>query len=94
MIMTLNDLVGTIDACREAFKPPTQWFDPVTLILASMLGMYSLLLAIDHPSIAVIACAFSAGAFTAYMPRQQAINGNAYMDMKPKRKVEVCIMLK
>jgi hypothetical protein len=90
-IMSFNDLVATVETYHESFKPPTQWIDPATVIIMSMLGMYSFLLAMDHFSFALMACAFGAGAFTAYMPRRQTVDHNMYMDIKPKRKIEVCL---
>ncbi|KAG2177712.1 hypothetical protein INT44_008226 [Umbelopsis vinacea] len=92
MIDHQNDLVEvwqSIIAYHDAETQANQWVDPATIALFLVLLLYSSLLASDHPSLAVFACAFFAGAFTAYLPRHQSINANVYMDIKPKRNIEI-----
>lgn len=96
MIVHQNDLVEawqSIVAYHDSETQSNQWFDPVTVALFLVLLLYSSLLASDHPSLVIVACAFFAGAFTAYMPRHQTMDTNVYMNMKPKRDIEVNIHL-
>ncbi|KAH8552767.1 PXA domain-containing protein [Umbelopsis sp. PMI_123] len=92
MIFRQNDLVEawqSVVAYHDVETLANQWFEPAYVVLFLILFLYSSLLASDHPWLAIVACAFSAGAFSTYMPRHQKIDSNVYMDIKPKRNIEI-----